>query len=79
MADAAKLKLPSRPGSVLLELSKEEAETLQLVLYRVGGTPETTRRKHADAIIKALRHHAGVSPEHDTAHEISNGSINFIK
>jgi len=39
---------------VMLDLSVEEARTLRDVLNHVGGDPNGTRRRHADAINRAL-------------------------
>lgn len=42
------------PYTVTLELSQAEAETLAAILVKIGGTPKTTRRKHAQAVLSAL-------------------------
>lgn len=41
--------------SVTLTMSAEEAETLADILRYIGGSFETSRRKHADAISRALK------------------------
>lgn len=47
---------PIEKKRVILELSINEAETLALILGRVGGAPGTgSRRGHCDAIDRALR------------------------
>lgn len=80
MAKATKALLPvvEQPYSVVMTLSKEEAETLLAVLMRVGGVAETTRRKYSDSMLKAIRE-AGVSNSvlwDDIS--LSNRSIWFI-
>lgn len=45
---------PPAIKSVTLELSKDEAETLRLILGKIGGCPDTTRRGHTGAISEAL-------------------------
>lgn len=40
--------------SVQLDLSIEEAEVLVTILHRVGGNPETSKRKYTDSILSAL-------------------------
>ncbi len=45
--------------TVNLKLDKNEAETLLMIVRRIGGSPYTTRRKFADNISKSLRN-AGV-------------------
>ena len=44
---------------IVLELSKEEAETLQEILARIGGSPEFSPRKHCDSVHSALNN-AGI-------------------
>lgn len=46
-----------------LTLSKDEAETLLVVLGKVGGDPWESRRKHASAILEALRSAGVVAPK----------------
>lgn len=40
--------------SVTLELTQEEVAFLMTILYRVGGSPDTSYRKFADRIIAAI-------------------------
>lgn len=40
---------------VILMLSKDEAETLRLIVCNIGGDRYESRRKHAEAIAEALR------------------------
>ena len=40
---------------IVLELSKDEAETLREILQYVGGDPTYSPRKHAESLLKALR------------------------
>ncbi len=40
--------------TVTLVLNEREAKTLSLVLARVGGSPENSRRKHTDDIAREL-------------------------
>ena len=47
------------PYTVELTLDQNEAEFLLAVTYLIGGDPATTRRKYADAILRALKE-AGV-------------------
>ena len=47
-------KVPVDDWSVHLELSREETRTLFELLEYVGGSPDTTRRKYAQAIYQAL-------------------------
>lgn len=42
------------PPRVALTLNQDEAEALYLIMRYVGGDPERTRRRHADAIRDAL-------------------------
>jgi hypothetical protein len=46
---------------ILLELSKEEASTLYDILKRIGGCPDTTRRKYAQSIFDAMAKATGHS------------------
>lgn len=48
-------KKPEPPSSVFLSLSKDQASFLVDILYRIGGVPETTRRKIADEICTSLK------------------------
>jgi hypothetical protein len=67
---------PVKP-SVILELSGNEVEALRYVLLRVGGSPDTTRRKHTDAISRALTE-AGIEiPSFARSEVVANGSIFF--
>lgn len=45
--------------TVTLVLSADEAETLAAIAYRTAGSPDTSPRKHVDAVGDALRE-AGV-------------------
>ena len=58
MATAKKTVIPPVPVvenfTVTLELSKEEAETILSILQKVGGDPVLSRRKHAQAVERAL-------------------------
>jgi hypothetical protein len=57
---AASLTVTPRAGTVL-ELTPDEAKCLYDILQLIGGTPSTTRRRHADRIQSALRE-GGVIP-----------------
>ncbi|MEU0860642.1 hypothetical protein ABZ352_35545 [Streptomyces griseofuscus] len=61
-----------------LKLTVEEAETLVAVLSRVGGSPYTSPRKHAGAVLDALRE-AGTRAywEDDHPPDQATGSIQF--
>lgn len=39
---------------VNLELTSQEAILIRMIMQRVGGNPDTTRRKDADSIDQAL-------------------------
>lgn len=41
-------------GTVTLVLTKDEAKTLRAVTSKIGGEPDTSRRKHMNAIARAL-------------------------
>jgi hypothetical protein len=58
--------------TLILELSRDEAETLLFVCSAISGMPLTTPRRHTDAIHNALRD-AGVPANVHSA----TGSINF--
>lgn len=45
----------SKGDVTVLHLTKNEAETLCCVLRKIGGSPDTTRRGHTDAVYQALR------------------------
>jgi hypothetical protein len=55
LATAKLIPLEPPPPHVQLGLSQEEAITLKDILYRIGGDPSRSRRRHADAIAKALQ------------------------
>lgn len=40
---------------ITIELNQDEAETLVVVLRKIGGAPDTTRRGFTDNVLKALR------------------------
>lgn len=62
MATAQKTKTVEVEEPVItLTMSKDEAETLRDVLGRVGGNPNTTRRKHAFEVLVALTEVIGAS------------------
>ena len=55
MANAfAKTETATTVTGITLELTLEEAQTLADVLYRVGGSPFTSRRKHTSSILSAM-------------------------
>ncbi len=39
---------------IILSMSEKEAQTLAILLSRVGGDPTGSRRKHADSLRDAL-------------------------
>jgi hypothetical protein len=51
----AKAKTIKKVTEVSLFLNQEEAETLRDILYRVAGSPNDSRRKHASDILDALK------------------------
>ena len=64
-----------RPSGVMLSLTRDEAETLALVLRKIGGHPQASRRKFTDTIDRALMGAIG-PPQHllaDYAHRDTAG------
>ncbi len=51
MATAKKIQ---GPALVQLTLTLPEARSLLVITYRVGGHPDTTMRRHTDAIAAAI-------------------------
>jgi len=51
-----------QPNPVVLEVTIEEAQFLADVFAVIGGSPTTSRRKHADAVSGALSR-LGITPE----------------
>ena len=49
---------------VNLELTSQEAVLIRMIMQRVGGNPDHTRRKDADSIDEALSN-AGISLPHN--------------
>ena|ERR1700749_2972327 len=39
---------------VIIELTREQAQFIHDVLYRVGGNPKSSRRKHAQEVLHTL-------------------------
>ena len=56
-----------------LELTKEEAETLDMILNRVGGDPKKSRRGYAENIRQALKR-IGISSRFGINDEITASS-----
>jgi type II secretory pathway predicted ATPase ExeA len=50
----AKAEMKLTDYTLNLTLNQNEAETLLIILGKIGGTPTTTRRRFADAMRKAL-------------------------
>ena len=46
---------PAKPERITLELTREQARALHLVLRKVGGNPYRTERAHIESIYEALR------------------------
>jgi hypothetical protein len=69
----------SKGDVTTIQLSQEEAETLCVVLRKIGGSPETTRRGFTDNIYQALRT-IGFDKDYNTmkGYEM-NGSLEFPK
>ncbi len=61
-------------ANILLCLEHDEAQALYDLLGRVGGPAKTTRRKHADTMMRALES-AGLSDSDKT--DIDDGRIYF--
>lgn len=60
MAEASKQTVTVE--TYVVTLSKDEAESLRFVCNNVAGCPEKSRRKHTDAINRALRLAGVVAP-----------------
>jgi len=76
MAKATLVNPLQRPD-VQLTLSPEEADTLYAIMQSIGGNPQTSRRKHADAINKALKSVGGLSQS--TSDILRNNAIYFME
>ncbi|WP_157638420.1 hypothetical protein [Burkholderia ubonensis] len=61
------------PEKVVLELSRDEAETMFLICGSVTGHPRHSRRRDADAVFHALKSR-GFSTE---GHELPAPALNF--
>ena len=66
---------PVKPN-VILTLTPEEAEALRRVLSRVGGEDRYTRRRHTNAISRALDS-VGYEYQADVEDVVATGSITF--
>jgi hypothetical protein len=68
MAEARKeektLMVVEKEEFYVLELTPEEVKFLNTVFNRIGGSPDTSLRVHADRISHAL-YEAGASESHD--------------
>lgn len=64
------------PAQVTLTMDLAEAMTLRYILRRVGGSPDKSARKHADAIREALGT-AGVYVSDDDKTRAAIGAIRF--
>lgn len=62
--------------SVILELDREEAEFIAVILANVGGDDKISGRRHEPPIAKALRK-AGIAWEKSKLREKRTGSIHF--
>lgn len=58
---------------VTVEMSEAEAQTLRIICGHIGGDPNNSRRKHIDALYRALSH-AGILCDYDS---YPTGSIYF--
>ena len=67
--------IPKRvpPRAVQVELSLEEAQTLDAVLSNIAGSPNSSRRKYCDSVLRMLQDADLPSSEHND----STGSIAF--
>lgn len=74
MATATR-EIPAEVPTVLI-LDDEEAKTLHRILCRVGGCPDTSRRKYADSIRHALEE-VDMRDGAAWADNDSSGSISF--
>ena len=60
MAEAKKKDVPVEKTVTVFEeriqltLTRAEAQTLQIIMHHIGGSPNDTRRMHADAIREVL-------------------------
>lgn len=78
-AKATEIEVVKKTDGFVLTLSGDEAQTLLFILASVGGDPHQSRRKHADAILYALRD-AGVTTPHNVIRDgknEKNGTIYF--
>jgi hypothetical protein len=64
----AKTVLPD----VELKLSRQEAQFLRDIVSNIGGSPQASRRKHADSIREALQ---GVGYDSSVQYDARNKSI----
>ncbi|MGQ5253988.1 hypothetical protein ACULMA_17295 [Xanthomonas arboricola pv. corylina] len=64
-------------GATVLLLTNAEASTLLQVMRRIGGDPEKTARKHADAIAEALLAAAVEEAAHDITNSGNSAGLNF--
>lgn len=64
-------------GATVLLLTNVEASMLLQVMRRVGGDPQKTARKHADAIAEALLEAAVEQADHDITKSGNSVALNF--
>ena len=60
----------------ILELNKDEAETLFHLCGRIGGDPDNSRRKYFDRIAKGFEK-LGFKFDYNTSDSISDGHITY--
>jgi hypothetical protein len=63
-------------ATVLLCLTQAEAETIAAMLQFVGGSPKTSRRRHAESVVTALNN-IGVRLDVSDVDRTKVGSIHF--
>lgn len=64
-AEKTSIEVTTTVEGVVLELTPEEAQFVTDVMAKVSGSPDVSRRKHADAIYAAM-HAAGYTSSMDT-------------
>jgi len=62
--------------TVVLELTQEEAETLEIISRHTGGSPADSRRKYTNTIGNALR---GAGVDLSSKDDYNNGSNSEVQ
>lgn len=72
------IMVPQKSTVIKLYLSQKEAQTLLIIMNRIGGDPKTSLRKHADSIREALIHVGVTVPSRDVFVDAPSVSVNTI-